>query len=399
MFDVFGIARGVIGGEAHFVRQEQLPQMIITIQLAGPSPPLLRELHNVARHIDPTVTDQLPQFGADSFRRLGAILVVAMLIAPAATAYLLTSRLPMMFVLSAGAAALSSVIGFHLSYWLDVGAASTMSCVACGLFGLAFLFAPEQGVIAAVWRRARLRLRASQENVIRRLWKLSGGAPEAVVAAAEVSAGMRLPGWQFAWSVRSLLNRGWIESPDGGANGLRLTARGAQRAQRLDRAHRLWETFLVDEVGLPSDHVHSSAEEVEHVLTDQLVERLDDVLGHPEKDPHGAPIPRSPVNDRTPGIFSLSKLRAGDRGRVAGLSEDEKAVTGAPELERRLAEVARLGMTLGQRVTVVGRSATGQEWSVRIGAGDEIIVPHVIADTILVRLEAATTDSSEPQAP
>ena len=61
-----------------------------------------------------------------SFRAVGAILVVAMLIAPAATAYLLTRRLPWMFVWSALAGVLSSVLGYHLSYWLDVSAAGTM---------------------------------------------------------------------------------------------------------------------------------------------------------------------------------------------------------------------------------------------------------------------------------
>jgi Mn-dependent DtxR family transcriptional regulator len=226
-----------------------------------------------------------------SFRAVGPILVVAMLIAPAATAYLLTRRLPMMFVYSALSGVLAAVLGFHLGRALDVPAASAMVCVACGLFGLAFLFAPEQGLLAGIVRRVRRRLRTSQENIVRRLWKLAGGAAEVGVPAGDVAASLGIPGWQFAWSVRALAQRGWIESGRPPASALRLTARGAQKAQHLDRAHRLWETFLVDKVGLPSDHVHQDAEEVEHVLSEQLVERLDADLGHPQVDPHGAPIP------------------------------------------------------------------------------------------------------------
>lgn len=339
-----------------------------------------------------------------SFQAVGAILVVAMLIAPAATAYLLAKRLPAMFPLSTIAAVLSSFLGFHLSYWLDVSAASAIACVACGLFGLAFLFAPEQGVLAILARRVRRKQRANCENVLRRLWKLSAGRTDRAVPAFVVSAGMNLPAWQFAWSVRTLMGRGWIESPAADRSALRLAQPGARQAQRLDRAHRLWETYLVDTVGLASDHVHPAAEEVEHVLSEQLIERLDDALGHPETDPHGAPIPRSPVNDLAPGTFALSKLRAGDAGRISGLLEGGDHVAGEAAGDGRLAEVARLGLTLGQRITVVGRAMTGDSvagdcWSVQLEKGGLHHISHALADSILVRLESSAADVPETQAP
>ncbi|HTI51697.1 MAG TPA: metal ABC transporter permease [Planctomycetaceae bacterium] len=334
-----------------------------------------------------------------SFRAVGPILVVAMLIAPAATAFLLTSRLPMMFVISAIVGVVAAIVGYHLSYWLSVSVASAMVCVACGLFGVAFLFAPRQGVLAAVWRRARNRRRAGQENIIRRLWKLSGGVPATAVAVNDVAAALASPRWKLNWSVRALLRRGWVEVAQAAPLALRLTPRGSLQAQRLDRAHRLWETFLVDKVGLASDHVHQAAEEVEHVLTDQLVERLDDVLGHPEIDPHGAPIPRSPVSDQAADVFTLSKLRTGDCGRIAGLAEAADEHPSAAKREQRLGEVARLGLALGQSVTILGRDASGEEWLLRRAGGTTIGVPHVIADTILIRLDNAPVESAEPHTP
>src|SRR5262249_39812328 len=123
----------------------------------------------------------------------------------------------------------------------------------------------------------------------------------------------------FRVAVNALIRRGWVESTPENPATLRLTVRGQAQAERLDRAHRLWETFLVEKVGVAADHVHPTAETVEHILSEQLVERVDDVLGHPVTDPHGAPIPRSPVADRVGGGYTLSKLRVGDRARVVGV--------------------------------------------------------------------------------
>lgn len=322
-----------------------------------------------------------------SFWAVGAILVVAMLIAPAATAFLLTRRLPAMFALSAIAGVASAVVGYHLGYWLDVPAGSAIVCVACGLFGVAFLLAPEQGVVSAVIRRLRRRAQAVQENLIRRVWKLSGGDPAVPVPLGDLRTALGAPGWQFRTSVASLVGRGWIEPLPKSPGRVQLTERGSAEAQRLDRAHRLWERFLVDQVGLPMDHVHLDAEEVEHVLSERLVERLDDILGHPETDPHGAPIPRSPVDAGQPGVFTLSQLRTGDTGRIAGLAAMEPAATPS---DGRLDEISRLGLSLGQQISIIGRQPSGEDWTVRIGPGREVVLPHSLADTILVRLDGSS---------
>ncbi|TWU12367.1 Manganese transport system membrane protein MntB [Symmachiella macrocystis] len=92
-----------------------------------------------------------------SFTAVGAILVVAMMIAPPATAYLLTKRLPVMLLLSALFGVTSAVLGTHLAFWLDASTAGAMVCVACGLFTLSFLFSPSQGLIAGSYRRHQMK--------------------------------------------------------------------------------------------------------------------------------------------------------------------------------------------------------------------------------------------------
>jgi ABC-type Mn2+/Zn2+ transport system permease subunit/Mn-dependent DtxR family transcriptional regulator len=322
-----------------------------------------------------------------AFNSVGAILAVAMLIAPAATAYLLTRRLPMMLFLSAVVGAVSSLVGYHASFFPGVSAAAAMSSVACGLFTLAFLFAPEQGLVAAALRRLRLRFRMSQENIIRHMLKLAEGAPRGAVESDRIVAALQTTALQFRTAANALLRRGWIEAAPESRTALRLTPRGLVQAERLDRAHRLWETFLVEKVGLPSDHVHPIAEEVEHLLSEQLVERVDDALGHPVTDPHGAPIPRSLVADGTPGNYTLSKLRIGDRARVIGMVDIAAgAVTAPTEFSSRVAAVAALGLTLGQDLEVIRRDAEPPSWTVALAHGRHCDVPHDLADLVLVQL-------------
>jgi DtxR family Mn-dependent transcriptional regulator len=74
-------------------------------------------------------------------------------------------------------------------------------------------------------------------------------------------------------------------------SGVRLSEAGERLAARVLRRHRLIELFLVQIIGMNWDEVHDDAERLEHVVSDRLVERIDDMLGHPEVDPHGDPIP------------------------------------------------------------------------------------------------------------
>jgi ABC-type Mn2+/Zn2+ transport system permease subunit/Mn-dependent DtxR family transcriptional regulator len=320
-----------------------------------------------------------------AFSSVGAILVVGMLIAPAATAYLLTSRLSAMFVLSAAAGALSAIVGYHVGYWLSVSAAGAIVCTACGFFIVALLFSPRQGLVAAAVRRLRRRLRTSQENIIRQLLKSSADRQATAVPAAEIAASLAVSRPLFAWSVRSLDRRGWIDIVHDGVRRLRLTPSGLAQAQRLDRAHRLWETYLVDQIGLPSDHVHPDAEVLEHALTEPFIERLDDALGHPDVDPHGAPIPRSSVSDVAPGVFTLSKLRVGDRGRLAGMAQSGAVISQA---ERPPADVlATLGLPLGGEIRVADRDLAAGSWTIEVEGSRRVTLPHDAADALLVQVE------------
>ena len=84
--------------------------------------------------------------------------------------------------------------------------------------------------------------------------------------------------------------KGWIKTVSRGK--IVLTFEGVQRAEHLVRLHRLWELYLVVCLKVDEERVHHSAEEMEHILTPNLEERLTALLNHPQKDPHQKPIPR-----------------------------------------------------------------------------------------------------------
>jgi Mn-dependent DtxR family transcriptional regulator len=70
-----------------------------------------------------------------------------------------------------------------------------------------------------------------------------------------------------------------------------LSTTGEIMALKLIRAHRLWETYLVDKLNLNPDQIHEEAENYEHFLSDELLDEVEELLGSPERDPHGSPIP------------------------------------------------------------------------------------------------------------
>jgi manganese/zinc/iron transport system permease protein len=114
-----------------------------------------------------------------AFDAVGAILVVALMIAPPATAYLLTERLPWMIVLSGAVGVLSAVAGFYFALWIDASISGAMALAAGFCFLLAFLFAPDKGLLAALLRSARNRWAFAETMLAIHLFHHEG-QPEAV---------------------------------------------------------------------------------------------------------------------------------------------------------------------------------------------------------------------------
>ena len=103
--------------------------------------------------------------------------------------------------------------------------------------------------------------------------------------------------------------------------GIELTTQGRTYALAMIRRHRLIETFLVQTLGYTWDNVHDEAEVLEHAVSDFMIERIDSLLGHPTRDPHGDPIPDAQGNMHFPQTVPLTQCAPGDRVLVERIDD------------------------------------------------------------------------------
>ncbi|WP_242511222.1 metal-dependent transcriptional regulator [Pengzhenrongella frigida] len=156
-------------------------------------------------------------------------------------------------------------------------------------------------------------------------------------------------------TVRRLSSQGLVEHAPYGEIG--LTELGRAHAVAMVRRHRLLETFLVQELGYGWDEVHDEAEVLEHAVSDLMIERIDERLGRPARDPHGDPIPTRDGRVPTPPARRLWDLEPGE-WVVARISDAD------PDLLRFCTAV---GLGLDARVTVVARHPQSGLIALRVG--------------------------------
>lgn len=145
-----------------------------------------------------------------------------------------------------------------------------------------------------------------------------------------------------------------------------LTEDGERRAAAIIRRHRLVETWLVREFGYGWDEVHDEAEVLEHSLSDRLLERIDERLGHPTHDPHGDAIPDASGRVQREPFVLLGDAAAGHSGRVLRVSDRDPALLRAIE---------------GAGVSV-GAEATVQDAATLRIAGDDVRLPAEAASAV-----------------
>ncbi len=171
--------------------------------------------------------------------------------------------------------------------------------------------------------------------------------------------------------VRRLAEEGLVQHEP--YRGVRLTGRGSREALRILRRHRVIESYLVWRLGYSWDNVHAQAERLEHAATDELVDRMDDAMGNPPTDPHGAPIPtRSGEIDAT-RYPRLDEVANDTHFRVRSVSDHD------PE---RLRHFASVGLVPGAR-GVVRRKGSDPGAVVVVGETEGIESPDAAVEVTL----------------
>ncbi|MEY3052477.1 MAG: Manganese transport system rane protein MntB [Bacteroidota bacterium] len=237
-----------------------------------------------------------------SLQTVGVILVVAMLVTPAATALLLFDRLVQVLVAAALLGWGAAVIGLSMAILLETTPGPAMALTATFFYLFAVFFAPRKGLVFRYVRNRGLKGRIRTEDALKQAFRLE---EEKTLTASRLARNLDLPTRSLRKVLHRLRTKGWLHHRE-----LSLTDSGREEARRLVRAHRLWESYLVSEIGLSTAHIHAEAEKFEHLLTEDILEEVDKTLGYPRTDPHGSPIPARPGMP----ALSLVQLQAGETG-------------------------------------------------------------------------------------
>ncbi len=229
-----------------------------------------------------------------AFKIVGTVLVVAMLVVPAASAQLICHQLARMLAVSVLFAIAATISGYYAAWHLNSSAAGMMAVMAgVGYFG-ALLFSPSQGLLFTQYHRRKMKYRIFAEDILGILYRYEESSQKSNDAhdlrGMKLSKLKELIGEKYnAKSMKRLLSEKLVAASED--QEYLLTAIGKRNGQQIIRGHRLWESFLDREFKLPEDHLHEAAHQMEHYLDQESRSSIEKQLGSPTSDPHGKNIP------------------------------------------------------------------------------------------------------------
>lgn len=157
------------------------------------------------------------------------------------------------------------------------------------------------------------------QDYLKAAYRLAEDQADGAITTSRVAEALAVTPASASNMLRRLDGLGYVEQL--GRGEFRLTPAGRGAALEVLRHHRLLETFLVERVGVPLEEAHREAEVLEHHLSEELEARIADLLGHPDRDPHGDPIPSLEGDVAPVAGERLSDLAAGSRGTVVRVSD------------------------------------------------------------------------------
>lgn len=198
------------------------------------------------------------------------------------------------------------------------------------------------------------------EDYLKAIYQLSeAGAP---VSTSAIADRLGIAAGSVTGMLKRLAEAGLVEHTR--YYGARLTDNGNMTAVKTIRRHRILERFLVDVLGYTWDRVHDDAERLEHVVTDEMIDRMAGVLGEPDADPHGAPIP-SALGEFNEQVYpSLADMGRGERATLRQVPDEDAAA---------LRYLAELQLTPGAELEVVDVAPFNGPMHVRINGAEQVL--------------------------
>lgn len=214
----------------------------------------------------------------------------------------------------------------------------------------------------------------SEENYLKAIFMLSEGGSGRIPTSA-VAAALGVNAASVTDKLQKLGAKGFLDYEK--SRGVTLTKKGKDIALRVVRKHRIWETFLVKFLDFGWDEVHEIAEQLEHIQSDLLIERIEKHLGYPRFDPHGEPIPDAKGRVSKPCFKPLDGLGENSNCRITGVAVDNVAF---------LKLFKKLGLSIGDRLEVREKEEYDQSLIVKVNGKKQIRIGKDVAQNILVTL-------------
>lgn len=213
----------------------------------------------------------------------------------------------------------------------------------------------------------------SEENYLKAIFHLQSGGDNYISTNA-LAEEMQTKASSVTDMVKRLSEKSLVAYKK--YQGVKLSSEGRKAAIKVIRKHRLWEVFLVDKLDFSWDEVHEVAEQLEHIKSEKLTARLDKLLGHPKKDPHGDPIPDADGNFLDAERILLSELKKNETGQCVGVKDSSAEF---------LQYLDKNNISLGREIKVIEKEDFDQSMHIEM-AGEELRISRQIATNLFIKL-------------
>jgi len=173
--------------------------------------------------------------------------------------------------------------------------------------------------------------------------------------------------------IKKLEKRGWLNYKK--YKPISFTTKGRKAAALIIRKHRLTEMFLVKIMGLGWEEVHEIAEQIEHIKSDRFFDRMDEILGFPNEDPHGSPIPNKQGKVKEPNYLPLTECEENTSVTLKGLNNSSKEL---------LIYLNNKEIQLGTKLRINKKEPFDQSINLSYGNHREVDISHTVAKSLLV---------------
>lgn len=212
----------------------------------------------------------------------------------------------------------------------------------------------------------------AEENYLKSIYHLSLNADN--VSTNQIAASLNTKAASVSDMLKKLADKALINYAK--YQGVSLTPTGEKIAINIIRKHRLWEYFLVEKLNFKWDEVHEMAEEMEHISSKELIDRLDEFMDYPRRDPHGDPIPDSEGNFKQTNLVAIVDVKVDTKGIISGVRDHSAAF---------LQYLEKQQLTIGKKITVTEIIDYDKSMIIR-GEDKNIHISREVANNLLIAI-------------